>query len=39
MGDLFKNQEGYADPTAGAAMKEVIKEARKRDEILSYSHC
>lgn len=29
MGDLFKNQEGYADPTAGAAMKEVIKEARK----------
>ena len=28
MGDLFKNQEGYADPTAGAAMKEVIKEAR-----------
>ena len=29
MGDLFKNQEGYADPTAGAAMKEVIKDARK----------
>src|SRR5574344_1458967 len=29
MGDLFKNQEGYADPTAGAAMREVIKEARK----------
>ena len=29
MGDLFKNQEGYADPTAGAVMKEVIKDARK----------
>ena len=29
MGDLFKNQEGYADPTAGAAMREVIKESRK----------
>ncbi len=25
----YKNQEGYADPTAGAAMSQVMKEYRK----------
>ena len=29
MGDFYKNQEGYADPTADAAMTGVIKEERK----------
>lgn len=29
MGDFYKNQEGYADPTAGEALTQVIKETRK----------
>ena len=29
MGDFFKNLEGYADPTAGAAVAGVIKEEHK----------
>ncbi len=29
MGDFYKNLEGYADPTAGAAVAGVIKEAHK----------
>lgn len=29
MGDFYKNQEGYADPTADEAMTQVVKEAHK----------
>lgn len=29
MGDFYKNQEGYADPTAGAALAEVIREEHR----------
>jgi len=29
MGSNFKNQEGYADPTAGQAIAQVIKEEKK----------
>lgn len=29
MDDFFKNQEGYDDPTAGAALAEVTKEEHK----------
>lgn len=29
MDDFYKNQEGYADPTAGAAMTQIVKEARQ----------
>lgn len=29
MGSGFKNQEGYADPTAGQAIARVVKEEKK----------
>ena len=29
MGSGFKNQEGYADPTAGQAIAQVVKEEKK----------
>ena len=29
MGSGFKNQEGYADPTAGQAIAQVVKEEQK----------
>lgn len=29
MGDFYKNQEGYADPTAGVALARAIKEEHK----------
>lgn len=29
MGSGFKNQEGYADPTAGQAIVQVVKEEKK----------
>lgn len=29
MGSNFRNQEGYADPTAGCAIAQVIKEEKK----------
>ena len=29
MGNDFRNQEGYADPTAGRAIAQVIKEEKK----------
>lgn len=27
MGDFYKNKEGYADPTAGQALTQIVKEA------------
>ena len=29
---MYKNKEGYADPTAGAAMSKVMKEYREKQK-------
>lgn len=29
MGEFYRNQEGYADPTAGRALAKIKKEARR----------
>ena len=29
---MFKNSEGYADPTAGAAMSQIMKEYRQQQK-------
>lgn len=28
---MYKNQEGYADPTPGAALSNILREERQRD--------
>ena len=28
---MYKNQEGYSDPTPGAAFSNIIREERQRD--------
>ena len=28
---MYKNREGYADPTPGAALSNIIREERQRD--------
>ena len=27
---IYRNNEGYSDPTAGAAMRNILREQRKR---------
>ena len=29
---MFKNSEGYADPTAGSAMSQIMKEYRQQQK-------
>ena len=31
---MFKNSEGYADPTAGSAMSQIMKEYRQKQKRL-----
>lgn len=28
---MYKNQEGYSDPTPGAALSNILREERQRD--------
>ena len=29
---MYKNSEGYADPTAGSAMSQIMKEYRQKQK-------
>ena len=31
---MYKNSEGYADPTAGSAMSQIMKEYRQKQKWL-----
>ena len=38
---VYRNKEGYADPTAGAAIHEAEPKAKKKEynpEAVSYTH-